>query len=112
MRHPPPPAPGVSPTRHPAPVPAGRGAVDADLLELSRRERAVGAARPDAVLHSAALADADRCEAEPDLARRCNVEASAAIARLCHARGVRLIALSTDLVLAPHLAFSSHHPPA
>jgi len=98
--------------RHHAPVPAGLAAVDADLLELSALERAVEAARPDAVLHSAALADADRCEAEPDLARRCNVEASAAIARLCHARGVRLIALSTDLVLGGDVAFSVEDQPA
>ena len=98
--------------RHHAPVPAGLAAVDADLLELSALERAVEAVRPDAVLHSAALADADRCEAEPDLARRCNVEASAEIARLCHARGLRLIALSTDLVLGGDVAFSVEDQPA
>jgi len=98
--------------RHHAPVPAGLAAVDADLLDLGALERAVETARPDAVLHSAALADADRCEAEPDLARRCNVEASAEIARLCHARGLRLIALSTDLVLGGDVAFSTETEPA
>ncbi|HEY8151087.1 MAG TPA: SDR family oxidoreductase [Vicinamibacteria bacterium] len=98
--------------RHHAPVPAGLTAVDADLLEFGALARAVEAARPEAVLHSAALADADRCEAEPDLARRCNVEASAEIARLCHARGLRLIALSTDLVLGGDVAFSVEDPPA
>jgi dTDP-4-dehydrorhamnose reductase len=98
--------------RHRAPVPAGLTAVDADLLDLSALERAIETARPDAVLHSAALADADRCEAEPDLARRCNVEASAEIARLCRARGLRLVALSTDLVLGGDVAFSVEDPPA
>jgi dTDP-4-dehydrorhamnose reductase len=92
--------------RHHAPVPAGLAAVDGDLLDLGALERAVETARPDAILHSAALADADRCEAEPDLARRCNVEASAELARLCQARGLRLIALSTDLVLGGDVAFS------
>jgi dTDP-4-dehydrorhamnose reductase len=98
--------------RHHAPVPAGLTAVDADLLEFGALARAVEAARPEAVLHSAALADADRCEAEPDLARRCNVEASAEIARLCQARGLRLIALSTDLVLGGDVAFSVEDLPA
>jgi len=98
--------------RHRAPVPVGLGAVEADLLDLGALERAVETARPDAVLHSAAFADADRCEAEPELARRCNVEASAAIARLCHARGLRLIALSTDLVLGGDVAFSVEDQPA
>jgi dTDP-4-dehydrorhamnose reductase len=98
--------------RHRAPVPVGLETVEADLLDLGALARAVEAARPDAVLHSAALADADRCEAEPALARRCNVEASAEIARLCRARGLRLVALSTDLVLGGDVAFSVEDPPA
>jgi len=98
--------------RHHTPVPAGLATIDADLLDFDALERAVETPRLDAVLHSAALADADRCEAEPDLARRCNVEASAEIARLCHARGLRLVALSTDLVLGGDVAFSVEDPPA
>jgi dTDP-4-dehydrorhamnose reductase len=93
--------------RHRAPVPAGLAAIDGDLLDGTSLGRAVESARPDAVLHSAALADADRCETEPDLARRCNVEASAEIARRCHGQGLRLIALSTDLVLGGGRAFST-----
>src|SRR5262249_19672732 len=64
------------------------------------------------IVHSAALADADRCEADPDLARRANTEASAEIARLCHARGVRLIAISTDLVVPGFLAWNREDDPA
>jgi dTDP-4-dehydrorhamnose reductase len=93
--------------RHRAPVPSGLTAVDGDLLDAASLGRALESARPDAVLHSAALADADRCEADPDLARRCNVEASGEIARRCRARGLRLIALSTDLVLGGERAFST-----
>jgi dTDP-4-dehydrorhamnose reductase len=93
--------------RHQAAVPAGLAAVDADILDPGTMDRAFESARPDAVLHSAALADADRCEREPDLARRCNVEASAEIARRCGQRGLRLVALSTDLVLGGERAFSS-----
>jgi dTDP-4-dehydrorhamnose reductase len=93
--------------RHRAPVPAGLATIDGDLLDGTSLGRAVESARPDAVLHSAALADADRCETEPDLARRCNVEASAEIARRCHGQGLRLIALSTDLVLGGGRAFST-----
>jgi dTDP-4-dehydrorhamnose reductase len=93
--------------RHQAAVPAGLAAVDADILDPGTMDRAFESARPDAVLHSAALADADRCEREPDLARRCNVEASAEIARRCGQRGLRLVALSTDLVLGGERAFFS-----
>ena len=106
------PAHDVIAMRHREAVPPALATVDADLLDLGALARAVEAARPDAVLHSAALADADRCEAEPELARRCNVEASAEIARLCRARGLRLIALSTDLVLGGDVAFSVEDQPA
>jgi dTDP-4-dehydrorhamnose reductase len=93
--------------RHRAPVPAGLTAVEGDLLDDASLGRAFESARPDVVLHSAALADADRCEREPDLARRCNVESSAEIARRCRERGLRLVALSTDLVLGGDHPFSS-----
>src|SRR5687768_11392638 len=79
------------------PVPTPE-AVSLDLLDERSLLRALDEARPDAVVHSAALADADRCEREPDLARRVNVDASAWLARACCARGIRLVALSTDLV--------------
>src|SRR5262249_39294434 len=75
-------------------------------------ERAMEAARPDAVLHCAALADADRCQAEPARAQRTNVEATAGLARLCHRRGVRLVMVSTDLVLPGDRAWTAEATPA
>ena len=98
--------------RHRAPVPPGLETVDADLLDGPATFRAIETARPDAVVHSAALADVDRCEADADLARRSNVDASETIARICHARGLRLVALSTDLVLPGDRAHSAEDQPA
>jgi len=92
-------------TRHHAPVPAGLPAVDFDLLSTASLSAAIAGTRPDVVVHSAALADADRCQAEPGLAHRANVEASAELAHLCHARGARLIAISTDLVASGERAW-------
>jgi dTDP-4-dehydrorhamnose reductase len=69
-----------------------------DLLEPSSIATALDTARPEAVLHCAALADADRCEREPTLAEALNERASAALARECQSRGIRLVAVSTDLV--------------
>jgi dTDP-4-dehydrorhamnose reductase len=65
---------------------------EAAVAELLRLER------PDAVIHAAALADADICEREPDRARRDNVIATTLVASACGRTGVRLIAISTDLV--------------
>ena len=97
--------------RHEAPVPSGLDAVDGDLLDGQALDRAFDVARPDAVLHSAAIADPDRCDREPELARRINVDASAEVARRCGRRGLRLVALSTDLVFDGEHALSSEETP-
>jgi dTDP-4-dehydrorhamnose reductase len=80
--------------------PAGMPTVPFDLVRPSSIESAVEAVRPGVVVHSAALPDPDACEREPQRAIACNVDAPALLARLCRARGIRLIALSTDLVFA------------
>lgn len=59
-------------------------------------------ARADAVLLAAALSRVDACEREPERAARLNVEVPAGVARLCRARGLRLVHLSTDLVFGAH----------
>ncbi len=65
------------------------GAAVAELLHLDR---------PDAVIHAAALADAEVCEREPARARRDNVVATTRLASACGRTGVWLIVISTDLV--------------
>lgn len=84
--------------RHAKPTPRGFGEVSLDLLSSSSIEGALAEARPHAIVHCAALADADRCEAEPEHARRLNVDACAVLARCCAKQGLRLVAISTDLV--------------
>jgi dTDP-4-dehydrorhamnose reductase len=76
-----------------------------DLERPQAFEAALDQARPDAAVHAAALPDPDVCERDPGRAEACNVDAPARLARLCHARGIRLVALSTDLV------FAGDHPP-
>ena len=54
--------------------------------------------RPDAVIHTAAIADIDYCEAHRDEAERVNVAYTRAVARACAATGARLVHCSTDTV--------------
>jgi dTDP-4-dehydrorhamnose reductase len=89
-----------------APPPPGLAAVAVDLLAPGSIEAALDAVKPQVVLHSAALADADRCQREPELARRINTDAPATLARECARRGLRLVALSTDLVFPGTRALS------
>lgn len=85
---------------HLSPAPAGLPTVAFDLLAPDGFGPALDAAQAEAVVHCAALADADACERDPARAEACNAHAPAVLARECAGRGVRLVGLSTDLVFA------------
>ncbi len=83
---------------HQRPTPDGIETVPLDLLSQESVESALDRSAALAVVHAAALADPDRCERDVPAAVALNVNASALVARLCRSRGLRLVALSTDLV--------------
>jgi dTDP-4-dehydrorhamnose reductase len=85
--------------RHRSATPPGVTAVDLDLTRPDVITDALREARADTVLHCAALADADACERRPEEAEAVNVRGNEALARAARAGGIRLIAVSTDLVL-------------
>jgi dTDP-4-dehydrorhamnose reductase len=80
--------------------PAGPRAIGVDLLDEGAIGRLLDAERPAGVLHAAALGRADRCQERPDEAHASNVVLPGRLARECATRGIRLVALSTDLVFA------------
>jgi dTDP-4-dehydrorhamnose reductase len=55
-------------------------------------------ARPDAVIHAAAIASLAECHRDPEQAHRVNVAGTAQLAELAAAAGARLLLVSTDLV--------------
>ena len=67
--------------------------VDWDVGDLPPR-RLLGPLRPDLVLHAAAWTDVDGAEADPEAARRANVEGTAHVALL----GAPVVYYSTDYV--------------
>ncbi|MBK5256620.1 MAG: SDR family oxidoreductase [Vicinamibacteria bacterium] len=79
-------------------APDGITAVGADLAEEDVVRATLDHVRPKAVIHCAALADAEVCERERDLARRDNETATRTLARACTRNGIRLLSISTDLV--------------
>ena len=62
-------------------------------------------------MHAAAIADPDRCERDPELARRVNADGTRLLAEACARRGLRLVALSTDLVFPGTGAFRHESDP-
>lgn len=70
----------------------------ADICDAAQTAAAFESFRPHAVIHAAAIADIDYCEAHQEAATRVNVTATRHIAAQCALRGCRLIYLSTDTV--------------
>ncbi len=74
--------------------------VQADLLEPGMVAAVVNEVKPNAVIHCAAMADIDACEAAPELAHRTNAVMAKQIAEACARHGARLIHISTDAVFS------------
>ena len=72
--------------------------VEQDLLADGAIERLLDEARPDWVIHCAALADIDLSEAHPGLVMRLNADVPGNLAKETARRGLRLLHISTDAV--------------
>jgi dTDP-4-dehydrorhamnose reductase len=77
---------------------AGHALVPVDLTDVAAVEAAFKVARPDAVIHTAALARVADCHKDPERALRVNVEATKHLARLASQSKAQLVYVSTDLV--------------
>ena len=75
----------------------GLPTVPLDLTSGDSLSAAFETVRPEAVLH-AGVANVDRCERDPAGSEAVNVRGTALVAEACARRGIRLVALSTDLV--------------
>lgn len=72
--------------------------LQADLLVPHAIERLLEQTQPDWVIHCAALANLEACEADPLQAQKLNTEVPQKLARLVARGGARLLHVSTDAV--------------
>lgn len=72
--------------------------LNADLLDPGAVDRVLDQARPDWVIHCAALANLEDCEANPSLAEQMNARLPGRVAAACRDRGLPLVHISTDAV--------------
>jgi len=75
-----------------------RGALDLGDEESIARAVRGAAGRADLLLNAAAFTFVDRCESEPELARRVNADAPRRLAAACRDAGLCLVHVSTDYV--------------
>ena len=80
------------------------GGADIDDFDVAEpgpvRERLAALPLPLVWVNAAGFTQVDRCEREPELARRANSVAPAVLARACAEAGARLVHVSTDYVFA------------
>lgn len=89
---------GARRARSQASVADGGGSVVIDLAQPAGLRAAFDAARPSAVILTAAMADIDRCEREAEVTDLVNHRGAVAVARECQRIGARLVFTSTDAV--------------
>lgn len=87
--------------------------IKTDLLEPGVCSRLIDEVHPEAIIHTAANANVDACESDPDGARMLNAEFPGQLAELCAKRSVRLVHISTDAVFdgAKDGIYSEDDPP-
>ncbi len=69
-----------------------------DLAQPGVPERVIADYRPDCILHCAAIANVDACEAEPARAERINAQVPGLLADAAGKAGIKLVHISTDAV--------------
>ncbi len=69
-----------------------------DLLDSAQTARAIEQTQPDAIVHTQAMSDVDRCEREPEQARAQNVQTVTHLVRSLGRLRPLLIYVSTDYV--------------
>jgi dTDP-4-dehydrorhamnose reductase len=69
-----------------------------DVTDADAVERAIGQARPDLVIHAAALTDTSLCEEDPDLATRVNGQGALHVAEACRRVDAAMVYVSTNEV--------------
>ena len=72
--------------------------LNADLLDEGAVDSVLDEARPEWLIHCAALADLEACEENPEVARRLNTDLPSALAKACKTRGIQMVQISTDAV--------------
>jgi len=69
-----------------------------DITDAEQVSAVIGKFKPDAVIHTAALTNVDKCRADHELAARLNVDAVKILADICALHDIQLVHLSTDFI--------------
>ena len=69
-----------------------------DITDQGQVNKVISSAKPDVIIHTAAMTNVDACEADKDGCDKLNVDAVQYIVDACKANSVHLVHLSTDFI--------------
>lgn len=69
-----------------------------DITDAEQVRAVIEKFKPDAVIHTAALTNVDKCQAQQELADQLNVEAVKILTDICTLHDIQLVHLSTDFI--------------
>jgi len=72
--------------------------IDLDITDHGQVKKVIEHYMPDIIINTAAMANVDSCERNPEDSYKVNVEAVANLIRICEKQGIHLVHLSTDFV--------------
>jgi dTDP-4-dehydrorhamnose reductase len=72
--------------------------IEADLCHFDSLARIVDEYKPEVIVHTAAMANVDLCETQPEAAYRLNALLPGQIAQIAQGAGIQLVHISTDAV--------------
>lgn len=72
--------------------------IQLELTQPGAIEEMITTHKPDVVIHCAAMANVDACEADPALAKQVNAWLPGEVAAMCLKHSVRLVHISTDAI--------------
>ena len=76
----------------------GVNSYDFDILDYKKMLGCLERVRPDIIIHTAAAVNVDKCEIEPDYAKKLNVNMTGNVCKAAEDVGARVIYISTDAV--------------
>src|SRR2546426_4718406 len=79
--------------------------IQVDITDKAVLQKHLNEIRPDAVIHLAGYTDPNKCQLNPELSKKLNVEVSENVALACKALKIPMLFSSTDLV------FDGEHAP-
>jgi len=80
------------------PLKEGYTYAEMDILDPARVLSVIEQYKPDAIIHTAAMTNADTCETEKEQAYQLNVEAVKTMLSLCEKYHIQFVHLSTDFI--------------